>query len=170
MGSEKLCPLCHQKDPISIHIGLFMLPISIFCSQMPQGFLYPDIQSPTWHDPIGSFWWQNKHSFSDPIFSSLWRHQRRVEFTQNLRSRKFSCNWSSEDSKRPSHQPKIGLVWEIKQGQSTQAIPCQECTNPSQETLSLNPEICDLTEMANGQSMTLPPLPEMANFKRIYGT
>ena len=44
-------------------------------------------------------------------------------------------------------------------------------TNPSQETLSLNPEICDLTEMANGQStgFTLSPLPEMANLKRIYG-
>ena len=54
-----------------------------------------------------------------------------------------------------SHQPTIGLVWQdngIKQGQSTQAIPCQESANPSEEVLSLNPEISGFTEMVNRKS------------------
>jgi len=40
-------------------------------------------------------------------------------------------------------------IEKIKQGQSARAIPRQETTNPSRETLSLHPQICDLTEMAN---------------------
>jgi len=72
-------------------------------------------------------------------------------------ARKNSCDSPSDYPRESGHQPKIGLVsqvQEIKKGKSTQAIPHQESTNPSQEALFLHPEIRDLTEMTNRKSFS----------------